>query len=123
MDLLKSITEYLSSLLTNRPVMAVLIGLVFSLALTQWLKFILLNVNWLPDPRRWLIKAIALPVGALATFVALPSEVEVVLRALIGVSTGAVAPYVYQVGTAIIGKFWPDVRAKLSVDPYGKLDG
>lgn len=123
MDLLKSITDYLSALLANRPVMAVLIGLVFSLALTQWLKFILLNVHWLPDPRRWIIKAVALPIGAVATFVALPNEVEAILRALIGLSTGAVAPYVYQVGTAIIGKFWPDVREKLSVDPYGKLDG
>lgn len=123
MDLLNSITAYLSALLTNRPVMAVLIGLVFSLALTQWLKFILLAVHWLPDPRRWLIKAIALPIGAVATFAALPADMEIVLRALIGMATGASAPYLYQIATAIIGKFWPDVRARMSVDPYGKLDG
>lgn len=123
MQWLNDLTAYLSALLANRPVMAVLIGLVFSLALTQWLKFILLHVNWLPDPRRWIIKAVALPIGAIATFVALPNSIEVVLRALIGVATGASAPYIYQVGTAIIGKFWPDLRQKLSVDPYGKLDG
>lgn len=123
MNLIETITGYVSALLANRPALAVVIGLVFSLAVTQWLKFVLLNVDWLPDPRRWIIKAIALPIGAVATFAALPADMEIVLRALIGMATGASAPYLYQVATAVIGKFWPDVRAKLSVDPYGKLDG
>lgn len=123
MQWLTDLTAYLSALLSNRPVMAVLIGLVFSLALTQWLKFILLKVNWLPDPRRWIVKAVALPIGAAGTFAALPADMEFILRILVGVMVGAIAPYVYQIGTALIGKFAPDVREKLSVDPYGKLDG
>lgn len=122
MNLIETITSYVSALLANRPALAVIIGLVFSLAFTQWLKFVLLHVDWLPDPKRWIVRAVALPIGAVATYVAFPDGTPTEVRALVGVAVGAVAPYVYQVATAIIGRFFPEVQARLSVDPYGELD-
>ena len=117
-QILNDITAYLSALLANRPVMAVLIGLVFSLALTQWLKFVLLRTKWLPDPNRWIIRALALPIGAGATFAALPADMEWIMRLLLGMVVGASAPYVYQLMQAVLWKFAPEVAKRLSVDPY-----
>ena len=50
MDTLNSVTAYLSALIANRPALAIVIGLIVSLAFTQWVKFVLLHTAWLPDP-------------------------------------------------------------------------
>lgn len=122
-DALNGITAYITALLANRPALAILIGLTFSLGLTQWLKFVLLRTHWLPDPSVWIIKAIAMPVGALATFLALPPTMEWIVRLLVGVATGALAPYAYRLITAVLYRFWPDLEARLSVDPYAEKPG
>lgn len=116
MNWLTDITEYLTKLVENRIGLSILVGLVASLALTQWAKFILLKTKWLPDPEVWIIKAVSLPIGAAATFLVLPNSIEWVVRLLIGISVGAVAPYVYRVIVAVL----PDsISKRLSVDPYG----
>lgn len=122
-DILNGITAYLGALLANRPVLAIVLGLAFSLGLTQWLKFVLLHTRWLPDPQVWIIKAIAMPIGALTTFLALPPETAPLLRLLIGVGTGVSAPYVYRLITAVLYRLWPELEARLSVDPYADKPG
>jgi hypothetical protein len=122
MNWLKDLPGFLTAVLDNRFAPAIIVGLIFALALTQWIKFVLLRVNWLPDPRRWIIRAIALPIGALATYVTLPASVETVLRVMVSLSVGAIAPYAYEVITAVLVKFWPALEARLSVDPYGDFD-
>lgn len=119
MDTLNGITAYLSALLTNRPALAIVVGLIVSLAFTQWVKFVLLHTPWLPDPRRWIVQAIALPIGAAATYVTLPDSIEWHIRGLVGLSVGAAAPYVYRVVTAVLYRLWPQLEQRLSVDPYG----
>ena len=123
MQWLTDITAYLTALLNNRPALAIVIGLVFSLAVTQWLKFVLLRTHWLPDPKKWIVRAIALPVGAAATFVAFPESIELEVRALVSVCVGAAAPYVYQLVTAVLYRLWPQIEPRLSADPYGDREG
>lgn len=120
MNLIETITEYLTKLVENRIGLSILVGLIFSLALTQWAKFVLLHTAWVSEkgkaPDVWVIKAVALPVGAVPTFLILPDSIEWVVRVLIGVSVGAVAPYAYRVIVAVL----PDsISQRLSVDPYG----
>ncbi len=122
MEWLTGVTAWLSALLANRPALAIVIGLVFSLAVTQWLKFVLLHTAWLPDPKKWIIRAIALPIGAAATVIALPADFEWVVRILIGIGVGAVAPYVYRIVTAVLYRIWPQLEPRLSVDPYCDLE-
>lgn len=119
MTWLTGLTDWLTALLSNRPALAVVLGLISSLALTQWAKFVLLHTDWLPDPQRWIVRAIALPVGATATYLTLPDTTEPAVRVLIGLAVGAAAPYVYQVVTAVLYRLWPSLEARLSVDPYG----
>lgn len=123
MTWLTDLTAWLSALLDNRPALAVVVGLVFSLAVTQWAKFVLLHTHWLPDPKRWIVRAIAMPLGALATWATLPDAMPHRIRILVGVTVGAAAPYVYQLGTALLYRLWPQLEARLSADPYGERDG
>lgn len=119
MDIINAITAYIEGFATHRIALAVLIGLAVSLAGTQWLKFVFLRVARLPNPTVLGIRAMALPLGAAATFVVLPHEMEWIVRAMIGLMVGLVAPYVYRLITAVLYRLWPDLEQRLSVDPYG----
>jgi hypothetical protein len=123
MNTLREITAYLEALLQNRPVLAIAVGLVFALAMTQWLKFVLLRTHWLPDPKRWIVQALAMPLGASATFVVFPAkDAELAVRIIVALAVGAAAPYVYRLVTAILYRLWPQLEARLSADPYGDLE-
>jgi hypothetical protein len=118
MTLVNEITAYLTALLNNRLVLAIVVGLVFALALTQWFKFVLLRTTWLPDPQKWIVRAIALPLGALACFLTLPEDMPLKVRVIVALAIGAAAPYVYQLATAVLYRGRPQLEARMSADPY-----
>lgn len=117
MDILNAVTTYLSALLANRPALAVLVGLICTLGLTQWIKFVLTRSKRLPDPQRWILDACALPIGAVSTYLILPAEFGHTVRVLIGISVGASAPLVYVVITQILYRIWPGLEGKISFTP------
>lgn len=118
MNILDWLMGFVTKAVENRVFLAVVIGLVFALAVTQWLKFVLVKTKWLPDPEVWILKATALPLGAVPTIMVLPTDIELVVRILLGVVVGASAPYVYKVTTAILYRVWPQLEQRLSVNPY-----
>ena len=105
--------------LAHGAALSILLGLALALAGSQWLKFVLLNTHWLPDPKRWIIKAMALPLGAVTTYVTWPGSEDRGVQMAVALMVGLVAPYFYQLATALLYRLWPGLEERLSVDPYG----
>lgn len=93
-------------------VLAIVLGFLVSISLTQFVK----QLRWFPS-KRWLIRAMAVPLGAVVTFSAWPVHEFTAIRFWIAVAVGGLCPPVYQAATWAIYKFWPGAEKHLSAAP------
>lgn len=92
---------------------SIIIGWVIAIGLTQWIKML----PW-TSTNKWIIRLTALPFGFITTYSLWPlgpyfSAVRIFTSLAVGVS----APWIYQIITAVIRKFWPDIAERLSAEP------
>jgi len=120
---LDNLLTAIDTALQHGAALSILLGLAIALAGTQWLKFVLLRTSWLPDPRRWIVKTLSLPLGAVTTYTTWPGGQDRGVQVSIALAVGLLAPYVYMLATAILYRIWPDLERRLSADPYLERDG
>jgi RsiW-degrading membrane proteinase PrsW (M82 family) len=99
---------------------AVVLGLVLSLLLTQFLKRMLPIEIWTDAKHsernyRLTIQAIAFFSGAITTFVAWPTPGA--FRILVAIAVGLATPIFYFVAVRVARKIWANVEARLSGNP------
>lgn len=111
MELLDKITKGILNLIAHREVLALALGLLISLCGTQFVK-----VQFTDKVTRLRIALLALPLGAVPTFLIFPAEYGWQLRAVFGAAVGVCSPIAYKVIVWAIGKAKPDLAAKLSAD-------
>jgi len=104
MSILQSILDGITAVVANLYFAAIFLGLVISLAGTQWIKFNL------PVPHRWLVRAVGLPLGMIPTWLIWPDQFGWAW----GLAVGFGAPWVYKGAVALISMKWPEFAARLS---------
>lgn len=91
---------------------SVLVGWVVAIGGTQYIK----HLPW-TSSNKWVIRLTALPLGLVTTFCLWPIAAVSAVRIFTALAVGLTAPWIYQIITAVIRKFWPDVAEKLAAPP------
>lgn len=117
---IKMLQDAFGLLFTDQRFMAVLLGLIISLAGTQFVKF---RLPWPPAweaSHRWAVRAVSLPLGLIPTWRLWPDDGHVGFY--VGLAVGFGAPTAYRIVTALIYRKWPDLEARWSARPGGAED-
>lgn len=101
-------------------VWSILLGLVLSLLLTQFVKQVFPISEWCnvrENERiyRLALRSFAFVSASIATFATWPAESP--FRIYVALAVGLATPLFYQVGTAIAYRVWSNLEARLSGDP------
>ena len=107
-----SILQAFDTLLQHGFALSVAVGLVVSIAGTQYVK----RLPWTTS-NRWLIRAIALPLGFLPTYFMWPVHQFTAIRFFIALAVGLAAPLIYQGVTLALYYKWPQLEKHLSAEP------
>jgi hypothetical protein len=92
---------------------SVLVGWVIAIGLTQWIK----QLPWTSN-NKWIIRLTALPFGFLTTYSLWPiGPYFGAVRIFTALAVGVSSPWIYQLVTAVLYKFWPHLEEKLSAAP------
>lgn len=111
-----SIAEAFTRAQQNGSFYSILIGWIVGIGLTQWIKM------WPVFPsRKWAIRALAVPVAAAVTFSLWPEKVFDAMRVCTALAAGVSAPWMYQLMTGLLYKFWPGLEKHLSAQPPAEL--
>jgi hypothetical protein len=101
-------------------VWSILLGLVLSLLLTQFVKRVFPIAEWCNARKservyRLVLRSIAFFSASIATFATWPAGSA--FRIYVAIAVGLATPIFYQVGTAIAYRVWANLEARLSGDP------
>lgn len=102
----------LESALQHGALLALILGYVVAIGLTQWIK----QYPWYPT-HRWMIRLLALPFGFFPTYFVWPVHGFNAVRFFISLAVGVSAPWVYQIVTFLLYKKWPQLEQRLSAAP------
>ncbi len=112
MDWLKSLLEAINLVLQEGAALSLLLGYVVAIGGTQYVKR-LEAVNL----QKWAIRALALPLGFVATFSTWPIPGVSGVRVFVALAVGLSSPGVYSIVTRCLYKRWPHLEEKLSAQP------
>ena len=112
MDLLNNILAGIETALQHGAALSIILGLIVSIAGTQYVK----RLDAFPS-HRWIIRALALPLGFFATFLTWPIHELNAVRFFLALAVGLAAPLVYQGATLALYWKWPQLEARLSAQP------
>lgn len=102
----------------NGVFLALCLGYIISIGLTQWVKML----PW-TSSNKWVIRLTALPIGFITTFFLWPSDLpHMAVRIAMSLAVGVSSPWIYQIVTRVVFKFWPHIENKISANPGGKSD-
>ena len=93
---------------------SIILGYVISIGLVQYIK----RTPWFPS-RKWAIRALALPFGFVTTFFLWPGSPWslTAVKFFTALAVGVSSPWIYQLVTWAIYKFWPGAEKHLSAQP------
>lgn len=91
---------------------SVLIGWVIAIGGTQYIK----HLPW-TSTNKWVIRLTALPLGLVTTYMLWPIAAVSAVRFFTALAVGVSAPWVYQVVTSVLFKFWPHLETRISANP------
>lgn len=112
MEYLKSLIEAINLLLQEGAALSVLLGLVVAICGTQYVK----KLEAFPS-RKGPIRALALPLGFLATYFTWPVHEFNAIRVFVSIAVGLSAPVVYSTFVSLVAIKWPNFAAKMSAAP------
>ena len=110
--MLDKILSGIDTALQHGAALSIILGLVVSIAGTQYAK----RLEAFPS-HRWAIRALALPLGFVATFFTWPIHELNAVRLFLALSVGLSSPLVYQGVTLALYWKWPQLEGKLSAQP------
>ena len=102
----------MNAALQEGAALSILLGLAVAIGGTQYVK----RLEAFPS-HRWVIRALALPLGFITTYLTWPMANLSALRFFIALATGLMAPLVYQGVTALLYWKWPQLEKRFSADP------
>lgn len=111
MEWLDKATQGILSLIAHREVLAIALGLLISIGGTQYVKF-----QFTDHLTRLRLNLLALPLGAIPTFLIFPIEYGWQLRAVFAAAVGVSAPIAYKGVIWAIGLKWPQLADRASAD-------
>ena len=111
-DLFNQILTAIDTALQHGAALAVLLGYGIAIGLVQWLK----RTPWYSS-NKWAIRAAALPIGFIVTYLSWPIHELNAVRIFVAFFVGVSCPWIYQLATWAIYKFWPGAEKHLSAAP------
>lgn len=107
-----SILKAIESALQHGASLSVFLGLVVAIGGTQYVK----RLDAFPS-RKWVIRALALPLGFATTYFTWPIHELTAVRFFLALAVGVSAPLIYQGVTLALYWKWPHLEKKLSAAP------
>ena len=108
----KSILDGIELALQHGAVLSIILGLVVAIGGTQYIK----RLDAFPS-KKWLIRALALPLGFVTTFFTWPIHEFSAVRLFLALAVGLSAPLIYQGVTLLLYWKWPQLERHLSAEP------
>lgn len=105
----------MNAALQEGAALSILLGLAVAIGGTQYVK----RLEACPS-QRWVIRAMALPLGFATTYFTWPIHELSAVRFFIALATGLMAPLVYQGVTGALYWRWPQLEKHFSADPEKK---
>lgn len=114
MNWFNNLLTAIDTALEHGAALSIILGLIVAIAGTQYVK----RLEW-TTANRWWIRAIALPLGFVATFFTWPAAGITGVRVFLALAVGLMAPMLYQFVTFLLYLKWPQLERHLSADPSG----
>ena len=102
----------MNAALQEGAALSILLGLAVAIGGTQYVK----RLDAFPS-KAWPIRALALPLGLVTTYLTWPVHEMSALRFFIALATGLMSPLVYQAVTAALYWKWPNLEMHISAAP------
>jgi len=112
MQWLKNLLDAINLVLQEGAALSILLGLLVAIFGTQYVK----RLEAFPS-KKWAIRALALPLGFVATFFTWPVHQISALRIFISLAVGLAAPVVYSAVISLIAIKWPEFAKRMSANP------
>ena len=107
-----NILTAIDTALQHGAALSIILGLIVAIAGTQYVK----RLDAFPS-KKWLIRALALPLGFFTTFFTWPFHELSAVRFFLALAVGLSAPLIYQGVTLLLYWKWPQLEQKLSAAP------
>ncbi len=110
-ETLNNILTAIDTALQHGAALSIILGLLVAIFGTQYVK----RLPVFPS-NRWLIRALALPLGFVTTFATWPIEGFSAVRLFLALAVGLSAPPIYQGVTLLLYWKWPQLEKRLSAE-------
>ena len=107
-----SILTAIDTALQHGAALSIILGLIVAIGGTQYIK----RLDAFPS-KKWLIRALALPLGFVTTFFTWPIHEFSAVRFFLAIAVGLSAPLIYQGITLLLYWKWPQLEKRLSAAP------
>lgn len=111
-DTFNQILTAIDAALQHGAALSIILGLIVAIAGTQYIK----RLDAFPS-KKWLIRALALPLGFVTTFFTWPIHELSAVRFFLALAVGLSAPLIYQGVTLLLYWKWPQLERHLSAEP------